>query len=247
MTITQNTQTATGGGVTFCKRRGWRGLNARPVIVASNNQNVHDWLYRYLEPYGDRGYAFYQADSEREFMTLVQTEKPLLVFIEDCFFCDKAIGKLERIRKQYPKLRLTLFSISGFPVHAAVRYVYWSRGSYLSLRDSDKVIRESLEDIFNKRQAVPPYIRDSVEEYDRLPDKEPYLTQREAEVVRCIADEKTMKKTASCLMVSEKTVTNHLSSVYRKFGTRNRVGVLKLAVSKGILPVDELMTYTVQS
>jgi DNA-binding CsgD family transcriptional regulator len=48
-------------------------------------------------------------------------------------------------------------------------------------------------------------------------------------------------------MVSEHTVTNHLCNVYRKFGTRNRVEVLKLVVSKGILPMDELMTYTVQS
>jgi DNA-binding CsgD family transcriptional regulator len=52
---------------------------------------------------------------------------------------------------------------------------------------------------------------------------------------------------AETLIVSEHTVTNHLCNVYRKFGTRNRVEVLKLAVSKGILPVDELMTYTVQS
>jgi DNA-binding CsgD family transcriptional regulator len=80
-----------------------------------------------------------------------------------------------------------------------------------------------------------------------LPDKAPYLTKREAEVVHCIADEKTIAKTASVLMVSVRTVDNHLSSVYRKFGIKNKVGVLKLAVSKEILPVSELMTYTVQS
>jgi DNA-binding CsgD family transcriptional regulator len=80
-----------------------------------------------------------------------------------------------------------------------------------------------------------------------LPDFEPYLTRREIEIVRCIAEGRTVRETAKTLTVSEHTVTNHLCSVYRKFGTRNRVEVLKLAVSKGILPVDELMTYTVQS
>jgi hypothetical protein len=117
MTTTLNTRMATGGGVVFCNHRDWQDLNAMPIIVASDNQNVHDWIYRYLEPYGGRGYVFYQTDSETEFLTLVQAEKPLIVFIEDCFFGDRAIGKPERICKQYPKLQLALFSVSGFPTH----------------------------------------------------------------------------------------------------------------------------------
>ncbi|MDR2257536.1 MAG: helix-turn-helix transcriptional regulator [Treponema sp.] len=80
-----------------------------------------------------------------------------------------------------------------------------------------------------------------------MPDVEPYLTRREIEIVRCIAEGRTAGETAEALTVSERTVTNHLCNVYRKFGTRNRVEVLKPAVSKGILPADELMTYTVQS
>ena len=108
-------------------------------------------------------------------------------------------------------------------------------------------IRESLETVFAGHRAIPQSLWDSVDEYSRLPDFEPYLTFREIEIVRCIADGKTVGETAKTLTVYEHTVTNHLGNVYRKFGTRNRVEVLKLAVSKGILPVDELMTYTVQS
>jgi DNA-binding CsgD family transcriptional regulator len=78
------------------------------------------------------------------------------------------------------------------------------------------------------------------------PYEEPRLTRREIEIVRCIAEGRTVGETAEVLTVSGHTVTNHLGSVYRKFGTRNRVEVLKLAVSRGILLVDELMTYTVQ-
>jgi DNA-binding NarL/FixJ family response regulator len=128
-----------------------------------------------------------------------------------------------------------------------VRYVSWSHGSYLSLRAGEKEIRETLETVFNGRRAIPESLWGSVDEYSRLPEFEPYLTRREIEIVRCIAEGRTAGETAETLTVSEHTVTNHLGNVYRKFGTRNRVEVLKLAVSKGILPVDELMTYTVQS
>ena len=78
-------------------------------------------------------------------------------------------------------------------------------------------------------------------------DKEPVLTRKETAIVRCIVDGKTVLKTAESLMISENTVYNHLNHVYEKFGIRNRVEVVKLAVSKGILPVEELMTYTAQS
>jgi DNA-binding CsgD family transcriptional regulator len=122
--------------------------------------------------------------------------------------------------------------------------VCWSLGSYLSLRDSDREIRESVEAVFGRRQAVPSYLKDSLNEYGCLPEKEPYLTHREIEIVRCAVEGRTAKETASVLMLSQRTVQNHISNIYRKFGIRNMVGILKLAVSKGILPVEELMAFT---
>jgi len=45
-------------------------------------------------------------------------------------------------------------------------------------------------------------------------------------------------------MVSKKTVDNHIANIYSKFRVHNSVGVLKLAVSNGILPVEDIMTDT---
>jgi DNA-binding CsgD family transcriptional regulator len=104
-----------------------------------------------------------------------------------------------------------------------VRYVSWSHGSYLSLRAGEKEIRESLEAVFSGHRAIPESLWDSVDEYFRLADFEPYLTCREIEIVRCIAEGRTAGETAEALTVSEHTITNHLCNVYRKFGTRSRV------------------------
>jgi DNA-binding NarL/FixJ family response regulator len=170
-----------------------------------------------------------------------------MAFIEDCFFGDRTLGELDRLHKQYPKLRLIIFSVAYISDRMAVRYVSWSHGSYVSLRSGTKEIQECLEAVFSGQRAIPPSLWDSVDEYSRLPDFEPHLTRREIEIIGCIAEGRTVREAAEALTVSDHTVTNHLGNVYRKFGTRNRVEVLKLAVSKGVLPVDELMTYTVQS
>ncbi|MDR0760987.1 MAG: LuxR C-terminal-related transcriptional regulator [Treponema sp.] len=85
------------------------------------------------------------------------------------------------------------------------RYVCWSHGNYLSLRSGEKEIRESLEAVLSGRRAVPQSLWESVDEYSRLPDFEPYLTRREIEIVRYIAEGRTAWEAAEVLTISEHT------------------------------------------
>jgi DNA-binding NarL/FixJ family response regulator len=245
------TKTVNGnsGGGTFRidAMTGEIGLTQRGIVVATKEKRVYGWLRDYLGPYEEPRYTLCHAGREYDFDVLAGKQRMAMAFIEDCFFGEKTLGELNRIYKQYPKLRVIVFSVSGVSDRMAVRYVSLSHGSYVSLRSGGKEIEEALETIFSGRRSIPQSLWDSVDEYSRLPDLEPRLTSREIEIVRCIAEGRTVGETAEVLTVSGHTVTNHLVSVYRKFGMRNRVEVLKLAVSKGILPVDELMTYTVQS
>jgi len=246
MTAEKTAGTTTGNLVTACIHRGCRGLGAKIVVVASDNRSVQEWVYRYLEPYEAKGYGFYLVERESDFLEYAGKSNTVTAFVEDIFFGERTIGRLDYIRKQYPKLRMALFSASHLPLGVAVRYVRWSMGSYLSLRDSEKEIRETVEAVFGRRRLVPPYLRDRVAEYGRLPDIDPHLTHREIEIVRCSLEGKTARETASVLMLSRSTVQNHKSSIYRKFGIRNMAGVLKLAVSKGILTVEELTAFEIK-
>jgi DNA-binding NarL/FixJ family response regulator len=246
MITAQNTWTATSGLLSSsCIIKGWKSLGAKVVIVASNSRCVQDWMYRYLEPYVSKGYAFYLIDNEADFTVLAERTSTVMAFIEDIFFGDKTIGRLEYIHKKHQKIHPVVFSASGLSAGTAARYVRWGKCSYLSLRDSEWEIKEALEAVFRKEQSVPSYLQNRIDEYSRLKDIEPYLTHREIEIVRYTAEEKTAKEIAAILMVSEKTVKNHLVNIYEKFGIHKMVGVLKLAVRKGILPMNEIMTYTV--
>ena len=244
MITVSKAKTVTGNIVAPCIIRGRKTIGAKMVIVASDNKSVRDWVYRYLEPYEQKAYAFYQVENEGHYSECAGKSDTIMAFVEDVFFGEKTLGRLDYIRKQYPKLRLVLFSASILPLGVAARYVCWSMGSYFSLRDNQEEIKESVEAIFGKRQAIPSYLTECLNEYGRIPEKSPHLTHKEVEVVRCVAEGKTAKETAMKLMLSKRTVQNHISNVYAKFGIRNMVGVLKLAVSTGILPVDELMTFT---
>ena len=240
MIAVQTNGTTTGNLASVCICKGNK-LVAKTVIVASDNRSIQDWLYHYLELYVEKGYAFYFVENESDFAEYAGKTDTVIAFVEDVFFGKKMIGKLDYYHKVYPKLRLVLFSASKLPLNVVASYLHWSDGGYISLRDSEKEIKEVVDALFGKREAIPSYLKDFIDEYDILPDIEPHLTHREIEIIRYIIACMRVKEIASALMLSKRTVDHHISNIYCKFRIRNIVGVLKLALMKGIITVDELL------
>jgi two-component system nitrate/nitrite response regulator NarL len=67
----------------------------------------------------------------------------------------------------------------------------------------------------------------------------PDLTPREAEILRSIALGHTVRQTARTLGIAVKTVENTQSRMFRKLGTHNRVGSLRVAHSLGLIEEQE--------
>lgn len=63
----------------------------------------------------------------------------------------------------------------------------------------------------------------------------PALTRREREVLRLASKGLSGREIAAHLCRSPRTVENHLRSIYRKFGVRNRVEMIRAAQSFGLL------------
>ncbi len=60
------------------------------------------------------------------------------------------------------------------------------------------------------------------------------LSEREADVLRLLARGSTNREIAAALFISEKTVANHLTSIYTKTGVDNRVGAAAFALRAGL-------------
>ena len=68
----------------------------------------------------------------------------------------------------------------------------------------------------------------------------PPLTERELEVVRALARGKSDRQIATALGISEKTVRNHTSNIYRKLHIFDRTQAVIYAVREGVIDVEEL-------
>ena len=68
----------------------------------------------------------------------------------------------------------------------------------------------------------------------------PPLTDRELEVIRALAQGKSDRQIAHSLGISEKTVNNHTSNIYRKLHIFDRTQAVIYAVREGVIDVEEL-------
>jgi len=68
-------------------------------------------------------------------------------------------------------------------------------------------------------------------------EEEPYekLTDREKQVLKLIAEGHSHKEIAGCLNISVKTVIAHQTNISEKLNIRNRMGLAKFAIQKGII------------
>ena len=68
----------------------------------------------------------------------------------------------------------------------------------------------------------------------------PPLTERELEVIRALAQGMSDRQIANSLGISEKTVRNHTSNIYRKLHIFDRTQAVIYAVREGVIDVEEL-------
>jgi two-component system response regulator NreC len=65
------------------------------------------------------------------------------------------------------------------------------------------------------------------------------LSEREREIVKLIAEGRTNKEIASLLFLSVKTVQGHRANLMRKLGLHDRTEIVKYAIRRGIIGIEE--------
>jgi DNA-binding NarL/FixJ family response regulator len=101
------------------------------------------------------------------FDSLARMPRMAMAFIEMGFFGEAVIGCLERLHKLCPQLRIVLFIVSGIQPDETARYVHWSGGGFISLRDRPERIEGRLKALFEGREFIPDDVLRDMGDYDR--------------------------------------------------------------------------------
>jgi DNA-binding NarL/FixJ family response regulator len=96
--------------------------------------------------------------------------------------------------------------------------------------------------VYRGGSALYPSVASAlIEDYRHRTELEPYdrLTTREREVLRLIAEGHTSQEIANMLIVSIKTILGHRSKIMEKLDIHNRTDLIKYAMRKGLINIDQ--------
>lgn len=83
--------------------------------------------------------------------------------------------------------------------------------------------------------AVTQHLLNDYRRTSREAEAHPLLTPSELQVLRLVAEGRTAREIGETLFMAEKTVKNHLSSIYRKMNVRNSSHAVAEAYRRGLL------------
>jgi DNA-binding NarL/FixJ family response regulator len=92
-------------------------------------------------------------------------------------------------------------------------------------------IWEAVRKVAEGESFIPPEIGFKLAESISRPE----LSQRETQVLRCLARGKSNKEIGRALFISEGTVKNHVMSILRKLDAVGRAEAMAIAVRRGLI------------
>jgi DNA-binding NarL/FixJ family response regulator len=156
----------------------------------------------------------------------IQADPPDLSLIDVDMPGISGIGVIRILRESMPEMKiLVLSSYSG------EKYIRDAMGAgadgYVLKSVSTSELVRIIRCFCQGQSILSPYLvnltLDLKEKEELESSTEAELTEREREILKCIADGKSNKEISDSLFVSVETVKSHAKNLYRKLNVKNRV------------------------
>lgn len=139
----------------------------------------------------------------------------------------------KKLKKQYSTIKL--IALTSYSDNSTVKSsIQAGFDGYLLKSEDRNTVMEALQKVVQGEKFFSPQVKNAFFQQSVSKNK-PTLTKREEEVLRLIIDEKTTKEIAEELFISEKTVENHRSNLMLKLDAKNMAGLVKKAISAGLV------------
>ncbi|HEV2768259.1 MAG TPA: response regulator transcription factor, partial [Acidimicrobiales bacterium] len=192
------------------------------VLLADDHKILREGLRRSLEVQG-LDVVGEAADGE-EAIEMAEDLRPDVVLMDVTMPVLDGVEATRRIRQRLPEVRVVVLTMHADETTMA-RAIRVGADGYLVKDCSSDEIAEALRLVVAGQTPVSRQIATSMlAEVQALPPGGPeeVVSKREEEVLQLIADGCSSAEVADRLFISQKTVKNHLASIYQKLDARDR-------------------------
>jgi DNA-binding NarL/FixJ family response regulator len=183
-----------------------------------------------------------EAHTGEEAVALCLEKEPDVVLMDLSMPVMDGISATRKIRTLLPRTRVVILTVNSDDAHVFQGIKAGAQGYVLKDCSPEDLIHAIrivhagdailTRDVAEKMLSTFEGIRSEA-------DIAPRLTERELEVVRALARGKSNKEIAGDLGISEKTVRNHASNIYKKLHIFDRTQAVIYAIRNGLVNLDD--------
>lgn len=212
------------------------------LMLADDHRMLREGLRRSLS---DEGFDVVgEASDGDEAVRLADSIRPDVILMDVTMPDVDGVEATRRIHQQHPEIRVVMLTMHADQSVIAEALRAGASG-YLVKDCSTDEIADAVRLAANDEASLSPELATAMlDEVRRLDpdsvedDSDRVVTKREVEVLQLIADGCSTPEVAERLYISQKTVKNHLASIYHKLDARDRTQAVLQAVRMGIVRLN---------
>lgn len=210
-----------------------------PVLVVEDEPLLQQRLRGVLQTLGYTPDALVFATTLAEARACL-AEQPMALALVDLHLPDGDGRELiAQLRADDPGLGILV--VSAWSSEEAILGALRAGATGYVLKERDDVeVMLSIRSVLRGGAPIDPFIARRILELLPAPSAAPALaealSEREGEILRLVADGLSNREIAEQLFLSRYTVESHVKRVYRKLAVSSRIGAVREARSRGLLP-----------
>lgn len=216
-------------------------MNAR-ILIADDHDLVRIGLRAVLEA-EPRWQVVAEATAGDEALTLACRLRPDLLVTDMVMPKLDGLELIRQARRAVPELRVVVFSMHG--EEGYVRAALQAGATAYVLKESlaTELVTAVAHALAGRRYLSAALSQRAIDAYAR-PDERPFdayetLTEREREVLALAARGFTSGEIGEQLKIGARTVDGHRLNLMRKLGLRTIADLVRYAIRRGIIPLEE--------
>jgi len=208
-------------------------MNKTKILVVDDHAIVLDGIKSLLADIENIEIAA-TATNATEALTLLKQTKAELVITDINMPGMDGLEFIKTIRSDFPPTKIIVLSLHDEP-HFVRNIMKLRVQGYILKNDASSELVEAVYRVLAGKTFFSSKISQIMMDQINSPASENLLTEREIEIIKLIAGEKSNKQIADKLFISERTVETHRKNIFRKTATNNIVGLIKFAYANNLI------------
>lgn len=214
-------------------------MTAIKIVIADDHSMIREGLKQLLELDGDIQ-VIGEAGDGKQCLEVIRKVKPDVLLLDINMPEMTGLQVLEEIKYQKLDVKVLILTI-----HNEIEYLLKAMDIGINgyvLKDSEfSLLKKAISEVYKGNSfiqpSLTPMLRQSLLKRKEEEKDDNALTRREIQVLKLLAEGLYNREIGEKLFISEKTVKNHVSSIFKKIGVTDRTQAAVYAIKNNIVEI----------